>query len=106
LIYQELSTRSQLVLARDHIQCTRSVLTSLTSVAGWLESNEENWSRVVEIVKAELRKTEGYKELDESRGQLKFVANIAIAVKQTLLVNARYKLQYCVQEISCKLPIH
>ena len=35
----------------------------------------------VEIVKEELRNTDGYKELDGGKLQLKFLANIVIATK-------------------------
>ncbi|OIW26549.1 S-adenosyl-L-methionine-dependent methyltransferase [Coniochaeta ligniaria NRRL 30616] len=52
-----------------------------TGPTGWLESDEENWDRAVEIVKEQLRKTEGYKEIDGGKLQLKFIANIVIAMK-------------------------
>ncbi|KAF1950208.1 S-adenosyl-L-methionine-dependent methyltransferase [Byssothecium circinans] len=52
-----------------------------TTTAGWLESDELRWDEAVAIVKEELRKREGYKELDGGRLQLRFVANVAIARK-------------------------
>ena len=52
-----------------------------TTAVGWLESDEYKWDQAIEIVKAELRKTDGYKELEGGRLQLKFVANVAIATK-------------------------
>ncbi|KAI1426425.1 S-adenosyl-L-methionine-dependent methyltransferase [Xylaria sp. FL1777] len=52
-----------------------------TSTVGWLRSDEENWDRAVEVVKQEVRKTEGYQELPDGRTLLKFVANIAVATK-------------------------
>jgi SAM-dependent methyltransferase len=52
-----------------------------TTTVGWLESDEANWNNAVEIVKEELSKSDGFKELDGQRLQLKFVANIAVATK-------------------------
>ena len=52
-----------------------------TSETGWLESDEENWDKAVEVIKEELKKTDGFKALDGGRAQLKFVANIAVATK-------------------------
>ncbi len=52
-----------------------------TTTAGWLESDEIKWDEAIEIVKKELSETDGYKELDGGRIQLKFVANIAVATK-------------------------
>lgn len=52
-----------------------------TTTAGWLESDAEKWDEAVEIVKAEVRKTDGFKELEDGKFLLKFVANIAIATK-------------------------
>ncbi|KAL1606260.1 hypothetical protein SLS60_003662 [Paraconiothyrium brasiliense] len=52
-----------------------------TTKAGWLESDAEKWDEAIEIVKAELRKADGFKELDDGRLRLKFVANIAVATK-------------------------
>lgn len=52
-----------------------------TSTAGWLQSDEENWDSAIDIVKREVRKTPGYKELPDGRIHLQFVANIAIATK-------------------------
>lgn len=52
-----------------------------TSTAGWIQSDEDNWDRAIEVVKEELKKTDGYQALDGGRAKLKFVANIAIATK-------------------------
>ena len=52
-----------------------------TGAEGWLESDEQNWDRAIAIVLEELRKTDGFRELDGGRLELKFVANIAIATK-------------------------
>ncbi|KAJ4356755.1 uncharacterized protein N0V89_004791 [Didymosphaeria variabile] len=50
-----------------------------TTKAGWLESDGEKWDEAIEIVEAELRKADGFKELEGGRLRLKFVANIAVA---------------------------
>jgi len=52
-----------------------------TSVGGWIPSDEKNWDKAVDVLKRELKNTDGYKALEEGRAQLKFVANIAIATK-------------------------
>jgi ubiquinone/menaquinone biosynthesis C-methylase UbiE len=52
-----------------------------TTASGWLESDEHKWDEAVDIVKEELRKTEGFEELEGGRMRLKFVANIAVATK-------------------------
>ena len=52
-----------------------------TSEAGWLKSDEENWDKAIDVIKEELKMTEGFKALDGGRAQLKFVANIVIATK-------------------------
>ncbi|KAK8044773.1 hypothetical protein PG993_004797 [Apiospora rasikravindrae] len=52
-----------------------------TTPVGWLKSDEENWDKAIDVIKEELKKTEGYKELDGGRLQLQFVANIAVAKK-------------------------
>ncbi|KAI1363540.1 S-adenosyl-L-methionine-dependent methyltransferase [Xylaria arbuscula] len=57
-----------------------SFIGSTTSV-GWLRSDEENWEKAIEVVKQEVRKTEGYQEVPGNKGILRFVANIAIATK-------------------------
>jgi len=49
--------------------------------AGWLESDEDRWDEAIDIIKRELRKSDECKELEGGRLQLKFVANIAIAIK-------------------------
>ncbi|KAI1410394.1 S-adenosyl-L-methionine-dependent methyltransferase [Hypoxylon sp. FL1857] len=52
-----------------------------TTPVGWLRSDEENWDKAVEVIKTELKKTEGYTELPGGKSQLKFIANIAVATK-------------------------
>jgi ubiquinone/menaquinone biosynthesis C-methylase UbiE len=52
-----------------------------TTSVGWLQSDEENWDKAVDIIRAELRKTDGSEELEDGTLKLKFVANIAIATK-------------------------
>jgi ubiquinone/menaquinone biosynthesis C-methylase UbiE len=52
-----------------------------TSPVGWLESDVERWEEAIAVVKRELRKSEGTRLLDGGKMQLRFVANIAIAVK-------------------------
>lgn len=52
-----------------------------TSEAGWLESDEENWDRAVDVVKEELKKTKGFKMLDGGKAQIRFVANVCVATK-------------------------
>ncbi|KAI1178638.1 S-adenosyl-L-methionine-dependent methyltransferase [Nemania sp. FL0916] len=52
-----------------------------TTTAGWLEEDERNWDRAIGIIKREVRRTEGFKELPGGRAQLGFVANVAVARK-------------------------
>lgn len=52
-----------------------------TTSVGWLRSDEENWDKAIEVVKQEVRKSEGYEELPGGRNRLRFVANIVIATK-------------------------
>ncbi|KAJ4292409.1 hypothetical protein N0V90_009071 [Kalmusia sp. IMI 367209] len=52
-----------------------------TTAVGWLESDEEKWDEAIEIIKSELRKTDGCNEIEGGRLQLKFVAHVAIATK-------------------------
>lgn len=52
-----------------------------TTAAGWIESDEERWDEAIAIIKDELRKTDGFKELEDGKMILKFVANIAVATK-------------------------
>ncbi|ORY18567.1 S-adenosyl-L-methionine-dependent methyltransferase [Clohesyomyces aquaticus] len=52
-----------------------------TSAAGWLDSDEFKWDEAIKIIKQELSKSDGYKELEGGKLQLKFIANIAIAIK-------------------------
>ncbi|KAI0388399.1 S-adenosyl-L-methionine-dependent methyltransferase [Xylariaceae sp. FL0594] len=52
-----------------------------TSTVGWLKSDEDNWDAAIEIIKREIKKTEGFELLPSGRAKLGFVANIAIATK-------------------------
>ena len=52
-----------------------------TSEVGWLKSDEENWDKAIEVIKDELKKTDGFEALSDGKAKLKFVANIAIATK-------------------------
>ncbi|KAK6857097.1 hypothetical protein PG995_007284 [Apiospora arundinis] len=52
-----------------------------TTPVGWLTSDEENWDKATGVIKEELKKTKGYKEIEGNRLQLQFVANIAVAKK-------------------------
>jgi hypothetical protein len=52
-----------------------------TAATGWLEEDEVRWDEAIGIVKEELGKSDGYKELARGRAQLKFVANVAVASK-------------------------
>lgn len=52
-----------------------------TTPVGWLESDEENWDKAIEVIIRELKKTDGYREVEGGRSELKFIANIAVATK-------------------------
>jgi ubiquinone/menaquinone biosynthesis C-methylase UbiE len=52
-----------------------------TSAEGWLQSDEDKWDEALKIVETELRKTDGFAELEDGRLRLKFTANIVIATK-------------------------
>ncbi|KAI6083498.1 S-adenosyl-L-methionine-dependent methyltransferase [Hypoxylon rubiginosum] len=52
-----------------------------TTAVGWLESDEENWDGAIEVIKQELRKTDGFQQLADGTCKLKFVANIVVATK-------------------------
>lgn len=52
-----------------------------TTPIGWLESDEENWDKAIEVIIRELKKTDGYREVEGGRSELKFIANIAVATK-------------------------
>lgn len=52
-----------------------------TTPTGWLESDEENWAKAIEVIIRELKNTDGYREVDGGRSELKFIANIAVATK-------------------------
>lgn len=83
--------RDKITLRKVEVYCTTPELTHFatmlwsfvggTSEAGWLKSDEENWDQAIDVIKDELKETEGFKALDGGRAQLKFVANIAIATK-------------------------
>jgi hypothetical protein len=83
--------KEKIVLKKAEVYCTTAELTHFatmlwsfiggTSEVGWIKSDEETWDKAIEVVKQELAKTDGFKALDGGRGQLKFVANIAIATK-------------------------
>ncbi|KAI1766739.1 S-adenosyl-L-methionine-dependent methyltransferase [Hypoxylon sp. FL1150] len=38
-----------------------------TTAVGWLESDEEKWDEAIDVIKQELKKTDGYKELPGGR---------------------------------------
>lgn len=52
-----------------------------TTPVGWLESDEENWDKAIEVIIRELKKTDGYREVEGGRSELKFIADIAVATK-------------------------
>ncbi|KAG8160910.1 hypothetical protein KVR01_009174 [Diaporthe batatas] len=52
-----------------------------TTPIGWLQSDEENWDKAIEVIIRELRRTDGYREVEGGRSELKFIANIAVATK-------------------------
>ena len=83
--------KDKITLKKGVVYCTTPELTHFatmlwsfvggTSEVGWLKSDEENWDKAIDIIKEELKQTEGFKALDGGRAQLKFIANIAIATK-------------------------
>ena len=52
-----------------------------TTAVYWFESDEEQWEEAPDVLKFELRKTDGYEELEDGKLRLKFVASIAVAKK-------------------------
>lgn len=52
-----------------------------TSEVGWTKSDEENWDKAIDVIKEEIKKTEGFKSLEGGTAQLKFVANVVTATK-------------------------
>ncbi|CZR63210.1 uncharacterized protein PAC_13107 [Phialocephala subalpina] len=52
-----------------------------TGESGWLESDEQNWDRALGVVVEELKKGEGFEELDGGGLRLRFVAHVAVARK-------------------------
>ncbi|PQE06882.1 S-adenosyl-L-methionine-dependent methyltransferase protein [Rutstroemia sp. NJR-2017a BVV2] len=83
--------KDKITLAKRDIIVTTTELTRFatmlwsfiggTTESGWLNSDEDNWDKAIEIIKDVLRKTDGFKLLDGGRAQLKFIANVAIATK-------------------------
>jgi ubiquinone/menaquinone biosynthesis C-methylase UbiE len=49
--------------------------------SGWSKLDEEKWDEAVEILKQELRKTEGFEILENGSAVIRFLINIATAVK-------------------------
>lgn len=52
-----------------------------TTPVGWLESDEKNWDKAIEVIIRELKNTDGYREVEGGRSELKFIANIAVGTK-------------------------
>lgn len=52
-----------------------------TTAVGWLELDEEHWDQAVEVIKANLRKTDGFQDFQDGTFQLRFLSNIAIGTK-------------------------
>lgn len=52
-----------------------------TTSIGWLPSDEERWDEAINVIKSELRKTDGFEEREDGTFQLKFIGNIAIGTK-------------------------
>lgn len=52
-----------------------------TGAAGWLESDEDNWDKALQVLKEEVSKTNGYQELADGHIKLKFLVNIVILRK-------------------------
>jgi ubiquinone/menaquinone biosynthesis C-methylase UbiE len=52
-----------------------------TTPLGWIPSDEERWDEAIEIIVAELRKTDGYQQLPGDKLRLKFIAHVAVATK-------------------------
>jgi len=83
--------KDNIVLKKASMYCTVPELTHFatmlwsfiggTSEVGWLKSDEENWDKAIEVIKEELKKTDGFEALNDGKAKLKFVANIAIATK-------------------------
>lgn len=48
---------------------------------GWTEEDEERWDDAVEIVRREMRKTEGFKILDDGSAVVRNLINVATATK-------------------------
>jgi len=83
--------KENIILKKASMYCTVPELTHFatmlwsfvggTSEAGWLKSDEEHWDKAIEVIKEELRKTDGFQPLNDGKAKLKFVANIAIATR-------------------------
>lgn len=52
-----------------------------TTPIGWLQSDQKNWDNAIKVIIRELKNTDGYREVDGGRSELKFIANIAVATK-------------------------
>ncbi|KAH8648656.1 S-adenosyl-L-methionine-dependent methyltransferase [Xylariales sp. PMI_506] len=52
-----------------------------TTTAGWSVEDELKWDQAVHIVKEELQKTQGFRLNDDGTAQIRFVANVAVAIK-------------------------
>ncbi|KAF5252623.1 hypothetical protein FANTH_2518 [Fusarium anthophilum] len=50
-------------------------------MAGWLESDEENWDTAVEAVKEALTQTEGFERLEDGKNRIMFRAHVTVATK-------------------------
>ena len=48
---------------------------------GWSKQDEERWDEAIEIVKQELRKTEGFQLLEDGRTVIRMLINVATASK-------------------------
>lgn len=49
--------------------------------AGWCKQDEERWGEAIEILKQELRKTEGFRTADHGSTVIRYLINVATAVK-------------------------
>jgi hypothetical protein len=49
--------------------------------AGWSKQDKERWDEAVEILKQELRKTEGFKILEDDSTMIRFLTNAATVAK-------------------------
>ncbi|KAF5970647.1 hypothetical protein FBULB1_9605 [Fusarium bulbicola] len=61
--------------------CIGNGLLFIGGMAGWLESDEENWDTAVEAVKEALTQTEGFERLEDGKNRIMFRAHVAVATK-------------------------